>query len=233
MTDSAVHHIELDHVFVCVPPGAVREAEQLVQCGLREGPPNVHPGQGTANRRFSFRNAMLELIWVEDVGQAQSAQTAPTRLYERWSGRKSEAVCPFGIILRPTPGHNAAVPFPAWRYEPEWLPAELEIYVGNAGLEEPMWVYMPFLRRQDREGRFTEDQWHPNGVCEITRLMLMTPPSPQTHLRSSAAQIAEEAGVMGSRRGTDAAYTLAIEFDHGVRQQVMDLRPELPLVLEL
>ena len=46
--------IELDHLFVCAAPGAP-EAEELVRFGLREGPPNQHPGQLTANRRFAFR----------------------------------------------------------------------------------------------------------------------------------------------------------------------------------
>jgi hypothetical protein len=50
--------IELDHLFVCASPGAP-EAEKLVEFGLQEGPPNQHPGQGTANRRFSFANAMI------------------------------------------------------------------------------------------------------------------------------------------------------------------------------
>jgi hypothetical protein len=53
--------IELDHLFVCTAPGAP-EAETLVQFGLHEGPSNQHPGQGTACRRFSFANAMIELF---------------------------------------------------------------------------------------------------------------------------------------------------------------------------
>jgi hypothetical protein len=40
-------HFELDHLFVCTAPG-VPEAEKLVEFGLHEGPPNQHPGQGTA-----------------------------------------------------------------------------------------------------------------------------------------------------------------------------------------
>lgn len=55
--------IELDHLFVCTNPGAP-EAEKLVRFGLHEGPPNQHPGQGTANCRFVFANAMIELLWV-------------------------------------------------------------------------------------------------------------------------------------------------------------------------
>lgn len=48
----------LDHIFICVQPGA-SEAEALIDFGLTEGSPNRHQGQGTANRRFFFRNAFL------------------------------------------------------------------------------------------------------------------------------------------------------------------------------
>jgi hypothetical protein len=48
---------------------------------LTEGTPNIHPGQGTANRRFFFRNAMLELLWVNDEQFVQGPRAlapAPT-----------------------------------------------------------------------------------------------------------------------------------------------------------
>ncbi len=57
--------MELDHVFVCTARDAP-EAERLRALGLVEGTSNVHHGQGTANRRFFFANAMLELLWVHD-----------------------------------------------------------------------------------------------------------------------------------------------------------------------
>jgi len=60
----------LDHSFACTAPGDL-EAEELVRFGLREGPPNQHPGQGTANRRFAFSNAMIEFLWVSDAQIAQ------------------------------------------------------------------------------------------------------------------------------------------------------------------
>lgn len=59
-------HLELDHLFVCTAAGAP-EAEEFLRCNLREAPANQHSGQGTANRRFSFANAMIELLWVSDT----------------------------------------------------------------------------------------------------------------------------------------------------------------------
>ena len=111
--------IELDHLFVCTSVGAP-EAERLVQFGLHEGPPNQHPGQGTACRRFSFANAMIELFWVSDAREAQSESTRRTLLWERWSGRQSDA-SPFGICVRPVRAQDAGSPFLAWEYRPAYF----------------------------------------------------------------------------------------------------------------
>lgn len=155
--------LELDHLFVCTKPGAP-EAEELVQFGLREGPPNRHPGQGTANRRFAFANAMIELLWVCDPSEAQSEGSRPTLLWERWSGRAGGA-CPFGICLRPADPRQTDSSFPGCHYRPAYLPDPLFMRLGEAGVEEPMWVYLDFMRRVDREKHFVE---HPIGIREIT-----------------------------------------------------------------
>jgi hypothetical protein len=44
-----------------------------VAFGLTEGMSNSHPEQGTANRRYFLRNAMLELLWVHDEREARSS----------------------------------------------------------------------------------------------------------------------------------------------------------------
>jgi hypothetical protein len=214
--------IELDHVFICVARGAP-ESELLVEFGLCEGASNVHPGQGTANRRFFFQNAMLELLWVEDPQEAQSGQTAPTLLWKRWSGRQSGA-CPFGIVVRPANTAMTAVPFPARQYQPEWLAPDLEIYLAPTGVQEPMWLFMPFLQRLHHEQRFVT---HPNGAREITKLTLTTPAARQ----SSAAQALVENAILSIREG--AEYLLTIELDKSLRQVVRDFRPHLPLVVQL
>jgi hypothetical protein len=214
--------VELDHVFICVSRGAP-EAEYLVQFGLCEGPANVHPGQGTANRRFFFANSMLELLWVENSAEAQNEVTAPTQLWERWSNRGSGA-CPFGIITRPVDSESIAVPFPAQEYQPIWLPPELRIYVSPAGVTEPMWLFMPFLRRTDHERRFLG---HPSGVREMTGLVLEGPSAPE----SAAAAALSERGIVRYRQGPD--YLLTIELDHSLRGQTTDFRPNLPLVFRI
>jgi hypothetical protein len=214
--------IELDHLFICTAPGAP-EAEALVRFGLCEGTPNQHPGQGTANRRFPFVNAMLELLWVSDVKEAQSECSRPTLLWERWSGRTGDA-SPFGICLRPVNSQDTGVPFPAFEYRPTYLPDPLVMQIGDAGVEEPMWVYLSFMRRVDREHRFVE---HPRGIREITSLTLTTP----IPLTSMASQKVLESGVLSVQGGPKSF--LEIGFDGSCRKEIADFRPHLPLVFQL
>jgi hypothetical protein len=212
--------IELDHFFVCTAQGAP-EAEKLVQFGLHEGPPNQHPGQGTACRRFSFANAMIELFWVSDRSEAQSKSTKRTLLWERWSGREGKA-CPFGICLRPSdPENEAPPPFPSWEYRPAYLPDPLVMHIGEAGIEEPMWVYMSFMKRAQRKQWFIE---HQIDVREITAFTLTT----SVPLRSIASQKVVESGILATRTG--ATPFLEIEFDDNRRKKQIDFRPHLPFV---
>jgi hypothetical protein len=214
--------MELDHIFVCASKGAP-EADHLVHFGLQEGPPNSHPGQGTANRRFGFLNAMIELAWVSDPEEAQSRKTERTQLWERWSGRIDRA-CPFGFCLRPAGDQDSAPPFPAWEYRPSYLPDPLVMHIGEAGIVEPMWVYLSFMRRKQREEWFVE---HPIGIREITGVTLTTP----LPLQSRAAHAAIENGILVAKTGE--AHLLEIEFDGQRRSEHTDFRPHLPLVFHL
>jgi len=214
--------IELDHLFVCTSREAP-EAERLVQFGLSEGPPNQHPGQGTACRRFSFANAMIELFWMSDPSEAQSERTKRTLLWERWSGRQCNA-SPFGICTRPVNPQDQGSPFPAWEYRPAYLPDSLSMQIGEAGIEEPMWIHLSFMRRAQREGWFTK---HPIGIREITALTLTTP----VPLRSKASQVALQNRVLKTRNGATAL--LEIEFDGHRRKEQADFRPHLPVIFQL
>src|SRR5215467_4523428 len=214
--------MELDHLFVCTAPGAP-EAERLVQFGLREGPPNQHPGQGTACRRFDFSNAMIELLWVSDAAEAQSDGARRTLLWERWSGRESN-VSPFGICFRPAGNDQTQPPFAAWEYRPLYLPEPLCLHIGKAGVEEPMWVYLSFMRRAQREQWFSA---HPNGIREITGLTLIT----TAPLRSAASQQIVDSGILSAREG--AKPLLQIEFDGNRRNEIVDFRPHLPFIFKL
>src|SRR5262245_66233737 len=102
---------ELDHLFVWVSPSGP-EADRLAAAGLTEGERNTHTGQGTACRRFFFRNAFLELVWVHDPAEAQGEAARPLGLWPRVAGRAAGA-SPFGLALRPSRPGAGRVPVPA------------------------------------------------------------------------------------------------------------------------
>ncbi len=219
---------ELDHVFLWTALDAP-EADLLVDFGLTEGPSNVHPGQGTANRRFFFHNATLELLWVHDAEQAQSARTYPTRLWERWHGRGREA-SPFGICLRPRQRETTALPFPAWAYKPDYMPAPWVIHVGEnaAVLAEPLLFYLVFGRRPDRVDKADSHHLlnHAAGFREVTALRLS---NMQYGPLSPALHAVVQTGIIAML--PDSQYVMEIGFDGETHGEVMDFRPALPLAL--
>jgi hypothetical protein len=216
---------ELDHLFVCSEIGAP-EAEQLRGLGLTEGPANVHPGQGTMNRRFFFHNAVLELLWVHDPVEAQNMRTRRTHLWERWQGRRGDA-SPFGICLRPRQAATANLPFPAWAYEPTYLPAPLVIHMGenSSVIAEPLLFYLAFGQRPDTAGSHYP-MTHATGLREITALRIQ---GLQQAPMSPALNASVQSGMMTWSAGLQ--HHMEIGFDGETQGKVIDLRPALPLSL--
>lgn len=209
--------VELDHVFICTAVGAPG-AERLRAFGLTEGSRNVHPGQGTANRRFFFGNAMLELLWVADEAEARSEQTRRVQIWEHWSGG-----CPFGVILRPAAGTSTAYPFVAWEYAPATMPGFSIRVAEGTGTGEPLWFFMesgrapaeaPVERRQPLE--------HACGLREISGVRVVCgSPGPVTRAIAKAGVIEVESG---------AADLMEVTFDGNLAGLRADFRPDLPLV---
>ncbi|MBI5379015.1 MAG: VOC family protein [Nitrospirae bacterium] len=216
---------EFDHLFVCTAVGAP-EAEHLITFGLTEGASNVHPGQGTANRRFFFHNAMLELLWVHDAAEAQSEPVGRTQLWERWSGWNSKA-SPFGICVRPADPRSTDVPFPAWEYRPPYLRDSLVIYVGeDTPIAEPLWFYMDVVRRADsQQVEKRQPLTHPIGFPEVTGVRLT---SLSVQPLSGVAQTVLRSGVVSVRPGSE--HLLEVMFDGSRHWRSADFRPFLPLV---
>jgi hypothetical protein len=213
--------LDLDHVFICCSHGAP-EGDALVRLGLREGSPNTHPGQGTANRRFFFRNAFLELLWVSEPTEARSEQTRRTRLWERWSLRTSSA-CPFGIVFRRKGDQAIAAPFATWSYRPNYLPPGLAIeFADGAPLEEPELVYLPFAHRTGPPAHEPTDH-----ALSIRQVCGVTVGLPTAAGLSQTSRAARSAGLVTYRSA--AEYSIELNFP-AVQEVMFDLRPTLPLL---
>ncbi len=215
--------MELDHIFICTHKGAPA-ADLLVELGLSEGSKNVHPGQGTANRRFFFHNAMLELLWLDDAEAAQSALTLPTGLHARCS-LNDPGVSPFGICFRPSHPDECQAPFPAWHYRPEFFPHPLSVEVGEAPLREPMWFFLAFVTPRE-PAKSKEPLKHPVGFERLSNVVVSTVGTAGSF--SEPARVADALGHLEVDAG--AAPLIELEFDEGTAGKTHDFRPALPLI---
>jgi hypothetical protein len=198
------------------------EADALGDRGLHEGPGNTHPGQGTANRRYFFPNAYLELVWVENAEEAQSAGARDTRLFDRWQQRASGA-CPFGLVFRPGP-KGPAVPPVSWTYTPRYFPPGFSIEVArDIPANEPLLFYLPFAR-----SALVENVEPAEGTVRIGPITGVTVHLPQTHALSPALDALVASGGVSVEPARE--YLLDL-FHAGGPSQVLDLRPHLALRL--
>jgi hypothetical protein len=217
---------EFDHVFIWASCGGT-EANGLAAFGLTEGPPNVHPGQGTACRRFFFANGYLELLWISNAEEAQSETIQPTHLWERWKGR-ARGACPVGLGFRPKNQHDGGTPFSSWEYRPSYLPAPLSLHIATNAhvLTEPMLFYLPFGLRPDAYPSAKRPRTeHPAGLREMTRVQLA---SPHADRLSAEMTTVTATGLAHLRQGTE--YLVELGFDGESQGQHADFRPLLPLL---
>ena len=214
-------HYELDHVFILTDAGAP-EAELLIAFGLTEGSSNTHPGQGTANRRFFFQNAMLELAYVTDPDEAAFEALRRTGLFQRWQGRRAGA-SPFGICLRPGPAAPQQPPFPAWAYRPPYASEPIYLGTNSPRISEPLLCFTP-----DSQWPYAGKQplRHQAGLQEITAVRVKGPALEQASAELKAvAQTGAVTFVMAE------APMLEIGFDGEGAGQSQVLAPALPLKL--
>jgi len=220
--------IELDHLFTFVSAGAP-EVTRLLEFGLSEGQPNTHPGQGTACRRFFFRNAYLEFLWVHDEEQAASDWVRRLCLVERFQYLRTGA-SPFGLIFRPASamGEPVKLPFATWVLHPPYLPEPLNLDVAenSAGAIEPLLFYMSFGSRPDDYFRGSRQPMeHQAGFKEITGVRIT---SPLAQSLSTTVQATERTGLAQFISGS--SQLLEVSFDCATQGRLMDFRPELPLL---
>lgn len=219
--------MEIDHIFICTENKAT-SGDLLVEFGLVEGSSNKHLGQGTANRRFYFRNLMLELLWVEKLEEVQSERTKPMRLFERCELTSNE-VSPFGIGFRPKSEKEETPPFPSWDYHPIYLPDFLKIQVAdNTPLSEPMYFYLSFATPQDKVAADKrEPMKHKVPLKEVTNARIYVN---QDIPLSTTAYIINQLHNLSIIK--DKEHFIELEFDDGTLNQSKDFRPNLPLLIK-
>lgn len=226
-------HLELDHVFIVVTPGADAEIAALRAAGFTvpAEPPRRHVGQGTASIAAYFENAYLELIWVDSMVSVDPQHSRTAQWFRDASAWRTNGHSPFGIGLRRLPGDSAALPVPVERETAAWLepgaayellrqPADslaADVFVVPAAAAVPRWI----ARARQREPSLWQ---HPRGGRAITRVMFYGLPA---H-RPNALRVLRPSGVESENA---SAPLLEIHLDDGARNERVDFRPTLPLVI--
>lgn len=203
----------LDHLILLCSEQAP-EAEELVRLGLTEGSRNTHPGQGTANRRFFFSNVYLELLWLSNLAELESAPVRRIGLAERWLGRRAES-CPFGVVLRPATPENIRPPFSSWAYRPAYLAPGLAINVAEGvPICEPLILHLGFSGTRRPQAAEATD--HGLGVKRITGVSIEAPISGPF---SQGAKVIERLGILSLQRAQSALMTIILTMLHVVLPQ--------------
>jgi hypothetical protein len=211
----------LDHAFVLCDVGAP-EAEVLTRRGFVEGSANVHPGQGTANRRFFFANFMLELLWVAHPAETASDAVRHTGLWERWS-RRTTGASRFGLIYGGVQAQGSSPLFITESYYPTYFPPQTSIeIVQGLSLDEPALFWIPSLSA-DRRKR-SEPTNHQAAVRIITGVSIGVPTAGALSL---SALKARDAGLLDFF--DSASPVLEVHFQ-GEGEDSIDCRPHLPVV---
>lgn len=221
--------MKLDHVFIGTSDiGSAVDA--VSACGFIEGSTNVHPGQGTANRRYFFSNTMLELLYVDERVSSDHPQNHLLELEARCrASLDDKSTSKLDVCFRPSHSDDQKPLFECLHYKPSYLPSSLHIDIDRercAG--DPLWFQLPFSSdAKFIERTAQEPRDHPAGVECLTRLHVTT----TADSLSSTARIIEQATEV-SVETSDHSVMIA-DFDNRAQGQVFDLRPLLPLIVRV
>ena len=209
--------INLDHFLILTEPAAP-QAELLTSIGLVEGTPNTHPGQGTANRRFFFSNAMLELAYIRDADEAAQGPARGLHFGER---ANDAGASPFAIVVRRT-ADSRDDPFPGWRYYPEYFSRDQYFHVGENSdvLEEPLCICMPVMPPAPASQPPPMEPF-----TEVTELRVSVPADRPSAVLKTIGQCARITLTLGE------PHHMEIVFNEAEEGRSKDLRPDLPLLI--
>ena len=209
---------ELDHIFILVEPEA-SVADLLLAHGLKEGPGNRHPGQGTTNRRFYFANGMLEFLWVHDVAEAMHGPGRNLCFAER---AQDPTASPFGMIFLSPDPTNRDMPFPGWTYQPDYFAPPNAFHVGanSNHLAEPLCFCAPFIKPRAARSNPAD-----TNAQTMTQVCIHTPARDRSGILNIVNQVDRLAIELGNE------HLLEITLNGNGLGCSKDFRPDLPLII--
>lgn len=225
-----------DHAWFAVAPGALVERAALERAGLRfASGVNRHEGQGTASITVEFRNAYLELVWIDSTVSIPAERRGYIERQQRRVNWRTTGTAPMGIELHRAPGTPDSLPFPTWSTRAPWMPpgATFDIITPRTDSLSPSFTILPRMMAvaeisPDHPGDAPRSSTlqQPLGLQRVTGVRLLVPSAMR---ESDALRIFRSTGAARVESGD--AWCLELTFDDGARHKVLDLRATLPLVL--
>ena len=223
--------VELDHVYIVVQPGGVKEIAALQSAGFRISPPRKHDGEGTTSVSAMFDNAYLELMWLDSTLSITAEHAAAAEQFRHAAAWRTSRHSPFGIGLRRLPGETIEFPFPIKRESAPWIDSvaayeilnqpvdslAVDFFVVPRAAAVPNWID----RLRTRSPQLLD---HPGGGHEISTVRVhgTIEQQPSTVGRIAPARIETQIAVEP---------VVEIFIDGGVKKSRTDLRPALPVVI--
>ena len=239
--------LEVDHFNIWVENPKTTK-EKLNEIGFNSVPDTlseVHKGQGTAGRYFNFLNGYLELIFVYDQKELEENNKKNKELdfTERANFKENDAL-PFSIALKVKDYDIEKIPFEKAKYHQDWMEENANIYSAKNSkthLQEPsIFVVYPEIE-SDRfeslsdlknipdEYAFAREFYkHPNGAKKITNIVITS-----TDLNLKTETIKALNGVQNLTIKNGKEQIMELYFDNNIQGKTFDLRPELPLIINL
>ncbi len=239
--------LNVDHfnIWVINPNKAKKKLTDIGFTSVPDSLSAVHKGQGTAGRYFYFLNNYIELIYVYDQTELEENNKINKDLdfVERANFKKNGA-SPFSIALKVKDYNVEKIPFKKVQYHQDWMDKNASIYSARNSktkLKEPsIFVVYPemesgtFKSMTELENFSSEDEsWkeyfkHPNGAKKITDIVITS-----TNLDVKTETIKAVNGIENITIQKGNEHLMELYFDNHIQGKSYDLRPELPIIINL
>lgn len=237
----------IDHINIWVknPQIAKEKLEQIGFTGVPDSLCQIHKGQGTSGRYFYFLNGYLELIFVYDEEEFKTNGEKNKELdFMERSNSPENGFLPFSIALKMEDYNKEQIPFEIVEYSQEWMGESNQIYVAkNSKIkkEEPsLFVIYPEIQydifdSKDDLSKIPEEYsiWrefykHKNGAEKISKVKIYTSKLDST---SETIKMLKELKEVELVVGEE--YLMELYFDDQKKNEIYDMRPEIPLKIYL
>ena len=178
--------------------------------------------KGTASIFFCFKNAYLELLWVQDLEELKQAD--PTMAKKIKVGGS-----PFGLGLRRVDSTRDDLPFPTHPYFAEWMrPGTTMEIAYSSELNEPdIFVVPPYMEWDEfmkSRPQILDYVDHDLGLQELTGIRFSGPDLPTD---SKAIAVLQEQNLVEFKPGL--SFFVELIFDQGRSEKTLSLQPRLPV----